>query len=61
MTVTGSFNEQKQRTEQSAHNQAAGPASNFTAKFDQCFSQDTQDCENPLVETSELADGMTGL
>lgn len=58
MTVNGSFNEQKQRTESTAHNQSA---SNFTAKFDQCFSQDTQDCENPLVETSELADGMTGL
>ncbi|XP_042235097.1 uncharacterized protein LOC121874867 isoform X2 [Homarus americanus] len=62
MTSTnGSFDDQKHTTEQRGHNHRAGQLLTSQQNLISALSHETQDCENQLVETSELTDDMTGL
>ncbi|XP_069164049.1 uncharacterized protein [Procambarus clarkii] len=60
MTTNGDFDDAKHTRDQRTHNHQEHLLTSQQNLIN-ALSRETQDCENSLVETSELADDMTGL
>lgn len=56
MIVNGNFEEDNHRRDRGSHNHQQGTLAASQQNLINDLSQETQDCENSLVETSELAD-----